>query len=562
MNARSDIRLLAAAFCASILLALPAAAATITVLNMDGPGEGFNDATPAAPVGGNPGTTIGAQRLYVFQYAANLWGSILPSTVEIRVQAAFNPLTCDSVSGVLGSTSVIHVWRDFSGAPLSGHWYHDALADKLSGIDQLPTANDMNAQFNSSLGGTNCLPMGWYYGVDGNEGNQIELLPVVLHEFAHGLGFSTLTSGQTGGYLSSFPSLWDHYLMDNSLGLHWDQMTAAQRAASAIACQRLVWDGAYTIQKAPEFQSGRLVLRVNAPPGIANDYRAANATFGPQFDTIGITGNVVLANDGVGTVTNGCEPFVNAAAIAGNIALVDRGACTFTVKVKNAQDAGAIAVIVADSTAGCVAGMGGTDATITIPSLRITQADGAILKANLASGLNATLVVDPARLAGADNAGRMLMYTPTPFAAGSSVTHFDVAADPNLLMEPAINTSLSSSVDLTQWVFADIGWFNELVSAPGAPQVATRLEGSAPNPFASSTAVRFSLAREEAVDLVVCDISGRIVTSLHRGTMSAGPHSITWDGRDAAGRAVSPGVYLCRLRAGDLTDSRHLVFVR
>jgi len=37
------------------------ASATIVIINLDGPGEGFNDATPAAPVGGNPGTTIGAQ---------------------------------------------------------------------------------------------------------------------------------------------------------------------------------------------------------------------------------------------------------------------------------------------------------------------------------------------------------------------------------------------------------------------------------------------------------------------------------------------------------------------
>ena len=54
------------------------AAATIVIQNTNGAGVGFNDPTPAAPVGGNPGTTVGAQRLYVFQYAANIWGGILP----------------------------------------------------------------------------------------------------------------------------------------------------------------------------------------------------------------------------------------------------------------------------------------------------------------------------------------------------------------------------------------------------------------------------------------------------------------------------------------------------
>src|SRR5213078_441010 len=98
---------IALAILVAVALALPATlthAATITIVNLDGAGEGFNDATPAAPVGGNPGTTVGAQRLYVFQTAAGIWASILRSNVEIRVSAQFGPLTpCDASSGVLGS---------------------------------------------------------------------------------------------------------------------------------------------------------------------------------------------------------------------------------------------------------------------------------------------------------------------------------------------------------------------------------------------------------------------------------------------------------------------------
>lgn|SRR5215510_4465931 len=46
-----------------------ASAANVTVISYDAAGEGFNDPTPSAPVGGNPGTTIGAQRFNAFQYA-------------------------------------------------------------------------------------------------------------------------------------------------------------------------------------------------------------------------------------------------------------------------------------------------------------------------------------------------------------------------------------------------------------------------------------------------------------------------------------------------------------
>jgi hypothetical protein len=50
-------------------------AATITIVNRDGANEGFNDPAPVTPVGGNPATTLGAQRLTAFQFAASLWGA-------------------------------------------------------------------------------------------------------------------------------------------------------------------------------------------------------------------------------------------------------------------------------------------------------------------------------------------------------------------------------------------------------------------------------------------------------------------------------------------------------
>ena len=64
------------------------AAATITIVNVNAPGVGFNDPTPAAPVGGNPGTTVGDQRLNAFTHAAGIWGGTLDSSVEIFIQAA------------------------------------------------------------------------------------------------------------------------------------------------------------------------------------------------------------------------------------------------------------------------------------------------------------------------------------------------------------------------------------------------------------------------------------------------------------------------------------------
>ena len=95
---------------AAIVCAVPATAlanANIIILNNDAAGEGFNDQTPATPVGGNPGTTVGAQRLASFQYAASRWGQILDSSVTITIRAQFDPLTCDATGAVLGSAGTI-----------------------------------------------------------------------------------------------------------------------------------------------------------------------------------------------------------------------------------------------------------------------------------------------------------------------------------------------------------------------------------------------------------------------------------------------------------------------
>ncbi len=137
------------------------------------------------------------------------------------------------------------------------------------------------------------------------------------------------------------------------------------------------------------------LVTINAPGSIAGDYVAAGAAFGPTLTTTGITGNIALANDGTGDTADGCEALTNGAQINGNIALMDRGSCSFTVKVKNAQNAGAIAAIVANNGGDAVIAMGGTDNTVTISSVFIGQSDGTTLKGELGNGLNGTVKFAP-----------------------------------------------------------------------------------------------------------------------------------------------------------------------
>lgn len=116
---------------------------------------------------------------------------------------------------------------------------------------------------------------------------------------------------------------------------------------------------------------------VNSPTSVSGGYGATGASFGPNG--VSVTGNVVMA-----TPNNACSAITNAAAINGNIALVDRGNCNFTDKVQNAQNAGAIAVLVCNNVSGAPFTMGGTDpGTINIPSIMITQSDCATIRAQI-----------------------------------------------------------------------------------------------------------------------------------------------------------------------------------
>jgi hypothetical protein len=307
-------------------VAPPVLAASIVVNNMDGPGEGFNDPTPVAPVGGNNGTTLGQQRLNLFQKAAEIWGATIQSDVPIIIQANFDPLTCDAGSAVLGAAAAVTLARDFTGAPLPNTWYHIALANALSGIDLAPADDDISATFNSSIdNNSNCLTgINWYLGYDHNHGNDIDLLVVLLHEFAHGLGFSAFANLSNGRFINGTPDIYSYFTLDNSTGLHWNEMTNNQRKASATNTGNVVWDGPAVFAGAAGFLTG-----------------------------------------------------------------------------------------------------------------------------------------------GTDPAGNPRLYAPNPVQSGSSISHFDTAANPSLLMEPAITPNLGSDLDLTDEQLFDVGWTPAAVDTDG-----------------------------------------------------------------------------------------------
>ena len=175
--------------------------------------------TPVCPAGGKPGTCVPkaghmarvAQRTQTaqidvfyegfenfpeaqdaFQFAVDIWASLIESPIPIRVRATFEPLT-GSTLGAAGPTSV---WRNFDNAPLLDTWYPVALAEKMARVQiNDPAAFDIEASFNSDT-----TKVDWYFdtadplGIAGTD--KQDFATVVLHELCHGLGFFSLASEQ------------------------------------------------------------------------------------------------------------------------------------------------------------------------------------------------------------------------------------------------------------------------------------------------------------------------------------------------------------------------------
>lgn len=489
---RRAARSLIAAACA--LTCLGTHAATISITSRDPAGVGFNDPTPVAPVGGNPGTTLGQQRMNVYKYVANVWEKALQSDVTITVNAGWEALTCTSTSAVLGSASAWNIWHDFPGS-IPGTWYPQALANKLAHTnlsagqadDGSGYGNvDIKTQFNVNLGNAGCLDnTPFYLGLDGNAGSQVNFVETLLHELGHGLGFAVISVNTSNGYrinsagtayvsTGGLPSVWEQFMYDNTQGRTWLNMTSAQRKSSAVNNLQLAWNGPNAVAGATMLSHVPVVQSTSPAPGGNRNMDYSTASFGPLPPSTGTLGSLAVVATQVGETGPGCDPFDanNAAAVKGKVALIYRGTCAFTQKVKNAQNAGAIAVLLANNTTG-IQPPGGSDGTIVIPAVGISQADGDALKVAVPAAVpygsrskpgavTISLSVDPTRVAGADTAGRPLLYTPTTLASGSSVSHWDVSATPNLLMEPNINPDLglilTPPYDLTVPVLKDIGW--------------------------------------------------------------------------------------------------------
>jgi hypothetical protein len=232
---KTTVNLLVLIVLVLLVSSAPASAANFVIVNGDNPGEGLNDPTLVSPVGGNPGTTLGEQRLIVLQAVADAWGARIESPVDIRMLARFNPMGSCSV---LGSTGPGAAYMVFSGAPVANVYFHSAIADSITGTDQNPGNADFFIIYNSDWNTASCPGTSFYYGLDGNEpvGSE-DLFPVVLHEMGHGLGFASFVSPSNGVPYFGTPGIFDYLHLRPHDGPALDRDD--QSAAPGLSDERL-----------------------------------------------------------------------------------------------------------------------------------------------------------------------------------------------------------------------------------------------------------------------------------------------------------------------------------
>ncbi|TFH57931.1 MAG: T9SS type A sorting domain-containing protein [Candidatus Zixiibacteriota bacterium] len=97
---------------------------------------------------------------------------------------------------------------------------------------------------------------------------------------------------------------------------------------------------------------------------------------------------------------------------------------------------------------------------------------------------------------------------------------------------------------------------------PGLLPLTYQLQQNYPTPFNPSTSIHFSIPRHGRVRIDVFNLLGQSVTTLIDKEIDAGVHSVSWDGRNAAGTEAANGIYFYRLEAGEFTATRKMMMIK
>jgi len=416
----------------------------------------------------------------VFLAAAKVWEDILNSNVSITVGASFEEKPCTETSATLGSAGATSSWANETGLEPNVA-YHVALAESLHNGELNGASVEISTSFNSKLDTNDALCLGgggFYYGLnDTVPAGTSALFPVVLHELGHGLGFSSISDVNPGGSgkftgAGRHPDAYSRNLHDLATGKSWDDMSDAERLASALNEPNLVWTGAKSTADRAMHLIPASEFEINAPGNMTGIFESV---FGDELSLVmpdsGVTGGLIDGTTAVelgsGEPADGCKQLDFATNFSGKIVIFDapdRAVCPSAAPPLFSEIEGAIGVILVSTEASGLPNISGeiSNQEITIPYIGVEKSVGDALRAVLGTA-NVTIRNHPFLLRG-ENQGKVKIYAPEGYETGSSVSHWSKTASPDLLMEPSLGTLDFKDVDLTAAAFRDIGWS---VNIPG-----------------------------------------------------------------------------------------------
>ena len=452
--------------------------AQFVFITNDPTGVGFNDNSAASTLsaqalGNNLGTTVGELRRNVLEAAGARWSQFLNSQIPILVDVDFEDLGGSSAGGiVLAGASASSYVRNFANAPRPGIYYPLALASSLADADLRPDLSDIDITVNSNSELDGSGGLSWYYGLDGNTPfNYINFSDVIAHELGHGLGFASFANLETGEYATGDPDIFSTLIYDSEVFLSWESMNDSGRVTSATNDPFVVWFGPYSNTAADGVNdyiaSGKQNFTI-----AGTSYPALKADFSSSISDDGFTGELVLVNDGVNITSDAAEVIINTTELSGKIALVDRGLVRFDLKVSRAQDAGALAVVIANDVEGDAIFSPSGESTDPVPVIFVSENSGINLKALLSSGNPVSVTLFTSLLTVNEGGSatefqtNIRLHAPATLEPGSSVSHWSEDASPNLLMEPSINSGLNENLDLSPLLMKDIGWNTRDIAIP------------------------------------------------------------------------------------------------
>ena len=160
-------------------------------------------------------------------------------------------------------------------------------------------------------------------------------------------------------------------------------------------------DGGKTFKVYSAGQTQSYIMNVTQPESLKKGYNAVQNAFSPghvpiPFSPDSIEARIVLFQDSNGNNSIGCSEALNGSELLGNIAVIRRGDCYFVAKVMNAQNAGAVAVIIVNKNPGEASfAMSGSDPEIAIPAIMISYEEGeALIESLKTNNITVKLQID------------------------------------------------------------------------------------------------------------------------------------------------------------------------